>query len=149
MTATCKKGSQRRHSEAHLHRRSYMSLHGKYTTHSQHMHRRTPSFESRSWHLFTTNEMQVQMFFGRDIPDGGYVTDKDWESFEELLNQRLRDGFTILDGVGMWHGSREKTKLVSTSVKDESIIDNIIQIYKSAFKQDSVAVQYLPPLVFK
>ncbi len=96
-----------------------------------------------------TNEMQVQMFFGRDIPTGGFVSDKDWESFERLLDQRLADGFTILDGVGMWHGSREKTKLVSTSVKDESVIDNIIQIYKSAFNQDSVAVQYLPPLVFK
>ena len=50
-----------------------------------------------------TNEMQIQMFFGRDIPDGGYVSDKDWECFEELLNQQLKDGFTILEAVSYTH----------------------------------------------
>ena len=40
-------------------------------------------------------------------------------------------------------------KVISTSVEDESIVDDLVAVYKQMFNQDSVAVQFLPPLVFK
>lgn len=95
-----------------------------------------------------TNEMQVQMFFGRNIPTGGYVDDQAWQQYQVLLDQIL-DGMTILDGIGYWKGEQEKMKVISTSVEDESIVDDLVAVYKQMFNQDSVAVQFLPPLVFK
>ena len=88
------------------------------------------------------------MFFGRNIPDGGYVDDQAWQQYQVLLDQSL-DGMTILDGIGYWKGEQEKMKVISTSVEDESIVDDLVTVYKQMFNQDSVAVQFLPPLVFK
>ena len=130
-------------------RRSYMSLHGKYTTHSQPIHRGAYSFESSCWHLFSQMKMyQVQMFFGRNIPDGGYVDDQSWQQYQVLLDEIL-DGMTILDGIGYWKGEQEKMKVISTSVEDEQVVDDLVAVYKQMFNQDSVAVQFLPPLIFK
>ena len=88
------------------------------------------------------------MFFGRNIPDGGYVDDQAWQQYQVLLDEIL-DGMTILDGIGYWKGEQEKMKVISTSVEDESIVDDLVTVYKQMFNQDSVAVQFLPPLVFK
>ena len=88
------------------------------------------------------------MFFGRNIPEGGYVDDQSWQQYQVLLDEIL-DGMTILDGIGYWKGEQEKMKVISTSVEDESIVDDLVAVYKQMFNQDSVAVQFLPPLVFK
>lgn len=88
------------------------------------------------------------MFFGRNIPTGGYVDDTAWQQYQVLLDEIL-DGMTILDGIGYWKGEQEKMKVISTSVEDESIVDDLVAVYKQMFNQDSVAVQFLPPLVFK
>ncbi len=88
------------------------------------------------------------MFFGRNIPDGGYVDDQSWQQYQVLLDEIL-DGMTILDGIGYWKGEQEKMKVISTSVEDESIVDDLVAVYKQMFNQDSVAVQFLPPLIFK
>lgn len=128
-------------------RRSYMSLHGKYTTQPAY----APAYtlvRVEELAFVYTNEMQVQMFFGRNIPTGGYVDDDAWQQYQVLLDQIL-DGMTILDGIGYWKGEQEKMKVISTSVEDESIVDDLVAVYKQMFNQDSVAVQFLPPLVFK
>lgn len=88
------------------------------------------------------------MFFGRNIPTGGYVDDTAWQQYQVLLDQIL-DGMTILDGIGYWKGEQEKMKVISTSVEDEQVVDDLVAAYKQMFNQDSVAVQFLPPLVFK
>ena len=129
------------------HRRKYMSLHGKYTTQPAY----APAYtlvRVEELAFVYTNEMQVQMFFGRNIPTGGYVDDDAWQQYQVLLDQIL-DGMTILDGIGYWKGEQEKMKVISTSVEDESIVDDLVAVYKQMFNQDSVAVQFLPPLVFK
>lgn len=88
------------------------------------------------------------MFFGRNIPTGGYVDDTAWQQYQVLLDEIL-DGMTILDGIGYWKGEQEKMKVISTSVEDEQVVDDLVAVYKQMFNQDSVAVQFLPPLVFK
>ena len=88
------------------------------------------------------------MCFGRNIPTGGYVDDQAWQHYQVLLDQIL-DGMTILDGIGYWKGEQENMKVVSTSVEHEQTVDNLVAVYKQMFNQDSVAVQFLPPLVFK
>ena len=94
-----------------------------------------------------TNEMQVQLFFGRNIPTGGYVDDQAWQQYQVLL-AKLLDGMTILDGIGYWKGQSEKMKVVSTSVEHKDTVENLVTVYKQMFNQDSVAVQYMPPLIF-
>ena len=87
------------------------------------------------------------MFFGRNIPTGGYVDDQAWKQYQVLLDNLL-DGMTILDGIGYWKGQQEKMKVVSTSVEHEDTVENLVTVYKQMFNQDSVAVQYMPPLQF-
>lgn len=87
------------------------------------------------------------MFFGRNIPTGGYVDDQAWQQYQVLLDNLL-DGMTILDGIGYWKGEQERMKVVSTSVEDEQTVNKIVSVYKQMFNQDSVAVQYMPPLQF-
>ena len=87
------------------------------------------------------------MFFGRNIPTGGYVDDQAWKQYQVLLDNLL-DGMTILDGIGYWKGEQERMKVVSTSVEDEQTVNKIVSVYKQMFNQDSVAVQYMPPLQF-
>ena len=91
--------------------------------------------------------MQVQLFFGRNIPTGGYVDDQAWQQYQVLLDNLL-DGMTILDGIGYWKGEQERMKVVSTSVENEQTVNRIVAVYKQMFNQDSVAVQYMPPLQF-
>lgn len=91
--------------------------------------------------------MQVQLFFGRNIPTGGYVDDQAWQQYQVLLDNLL-DGMTILDGIGYWKGEQERMKVVSTSVEQEETVEQIVSVYKQMFNQDSVAVQYMPPLQF-
>ena len=87
------------------------------------------------------------MFFGRNIPNGGYVDDQAWQQYQVLLDNLL-DGMTILDGIGYWKGEQERMKVVSTSVEQEETVEQIVSVYKQMFNQDSVAVQYMPPLQF-
>ena len=87
------------------------------------------------------------MFFGRNIPTGGYVDDQAWQQYQVLLDNLL-DGMTILDGIGYWKGEQERMKVVSTSVEQEETVEQIVSVYKQMFNQDSVAVQYMPPLIF-
>lgn len=47
-----------------------------------------------------------RMFFGRNIPGGGTVSDSAWKVFlAEVVTPRFPDGFTVLRSEGQWRGA--------------------------------------------
>lgn len=46
-----------------------------------------------------------RMFFGRNIPGGGTVSDSAWSAFlAEVVTPRFPDGFTVFRAEGQWRG---------------------------------------------
>jgi len=89
-----------------------------------------------------------QMFMGRDIPTGGYVSNQEWDAFcKSCLDTRF-DGYTISDVQGRWKGKNEDTKCVTISTEYKDLIDQVATLFRDTFKQDSVAIQTLPPMEF-
>ena len=88
------------------------------------------------------------MFMGRDIPSGGYVSNQEWDEFCKACIDTRFDGSTIQDVQGCWKGKHEDTKLVSVTTEYDSLIKEVATLFRDTFKQDSVAIQTLPPMEF-
>jgi hypothetical protein len=86
-----------------------------------------------------------QLFLGRNIPAGGYVTD---EMFDQFLYRVLFDGFTITDAVGYWKGEKEETKVLTVCTDDYAQVLLTAELYKGMFHQEAVAIQQLPEMAF-
>ena len=72
----------------------------------------------------TGRSMLHHLTLGRSKPDGGYVTDLDWQMYcQEVLDANF-DGYTITDAVGTWKSDLEDTKIViiNTTNQDLSLI---------------------------
>jgi Protein of unknown function (DUF3574) len=93
---------------------------------------------------------RTELYFGRSKPDGGVVSDPEWEKFlSEVVTPRFPDGFTILKGTGQY---REKSGKITTepsqvlvflyikAARKESRrkIDEIRAAYVKEFNQESV-----------
>ena len=51
--------------------------------------------------------MLHHLTLGRNKPDGGYVTDLDWQMYcQEVLDSNF-DGYTIQDATGTWKSDQE------------------------------------------
>ena len=93
--------------------------------------------------------VKTELFFGLSKPDGGIVSETEWESFvDEHITPRFRKGLTIVDADGQWLAKsgeliKEKTKIVillhSDNKDANASIEYIRDNYKKLFQQDSVA----------
>lgn len=87
-----------------------------------------------------------QLFFGRSLPNGGIVSDFEWETFVKDQICSLFAGFTIQPAIGYWKGKQEQTMIVTISTNDQRSIEDLAREYKQIFFQDSVAILTLRPL---
>ena len=59
------------------------------------------------------------IYFGRNRPEGGVVTDAEWEEFlDSVVTPRFPAGFTVVEAEGHWRGAgglieRERTEVVT------------------------------------
>ena len=93
--------------------------------------------------------VKTELYFGRTIGIGGFVTSGQWELFvTQHIAPRFPAGFSIIDVAGRWkcvqsgQVIKEQTKLVvlchhKTDNDDRQLL-SIITEYKSLFDQDSV-----------
>ena len=89
-----------------------------------------------------------QLFCGRDIPGGGVVDDKSFNSFLEMHVNTSFDGYTVSNVMGMWKGTPEITNCISIwTDRCDDVLANA-NAYKELFEQDSVAIQALAPMSF-
>jgi hypothetical protein len=89
-----------------------------------------------------------RLFFGRDIPDGGTVSDADWASFlEEVVTPRFPQGLTVWRADGQWldeegRAVQEPVLVVEVlhppgAVHDRAVSE-IADEYRLRFRQEAV-----------
>src|ERR1700730_10643134 len=90
----------------------------------------------------------AELMFGRDIGDGGAVSESEWQLFvaRELVS-RFPDGLTIIDAVGQWrdrdsgrivHEPSKHVEIVLPGDKDDDArIEAGVDAYKRAFEPPS------------
>jgi hypothetical protein len=99
--------------------------------------------------------LEVQLFFGRNIPGGGHVSDADWAGFAAgVISPAFPDGFSVSDVKGQWRDSeskkivREPSEIVTIVALQSSAlaskISKIADAYRARFHQQSVGVVTRP-----
>ena len=89
-----------------------------------------------------------RLYFGRNIPSGGVVSESDWERFlAEVITPRFPAGLTVLRAQGQWRDTnsiiqREDSFILDLlhpdDVKSEQSVREIMTAYKAQFKQEAV-----------
>jgi hypothetical protein len=90
----------------------------------------------------------IDLFFGRDKPGGGEVTDAEWGAFvTEVVTSRFPDGLSVFDSSGQYREPngrivRERSKRLVVIVFDQQAhkakVVAIVDAYKQRFNQYSV-----------
>jgi hypothetical protein len=99
--------------------------------------------------------VEVQLFFGRDIPGGGNVSDADWADFAAtVITPAFPDGFSVTDAKGQWRDSttgkviREPSEVLEVVTPQSSSlapkIGKIVDAYRTRFHQQSVGIVTRP-----
>ncbi len=96
----------------------------------------------------TPELIQTDLYFGRNIAGGGEVSEEAFQSFVDAeVTPRFPNGLTVYDADGQFLDStetliQEASKVVSLifedTVENEAAVDQIIQVYKQQFQQESV-----------
>jgi Protein of unknown function (DUF3574) len=83
-----------------------------------------------------------RLFFGRNIPAGGTVSEGQWDTFvREVVMPRFPKGLTIYAAKGEWNGGREDVYVVEilhSRGEDETALGEIAAEYKRRFGQEAV-----------
>lgn len=93
----------------------------------------------------------AELFFGRNVPGRGPVTEAEWADFAaEVIAQEFPDGFTVLDGEGQFLDQasnriiREPSKILIAAADPESDLKSrigaVVDAYRARFHQRSVGV---------
>jgi len=90
----------------------------------------------------------IDLYFGRDKPAGGEVTDAEWGAFlNEVVTSRFPDGLSVFDSSGQFREPsgrivRERSKRLVVIVFDapahKAKVVEIVEAYKRRFGQYSV-----------
>ena len=111
---------------------------------------------ARSTDVRTEKFLRTELYFGRSIPGGGFVSEDDWDRFlAEIVTPRFPDGFTSLKAIGQYRekGGRIVTEpsgvlifLYSSRHRNASRvkIEEIRAAYIKMFNQESVLRVDLP-----
>jgi hypothetical protein len=50
-----------------------------------------------------TDSIRTELYFGRNITDGGFVSDTDWETFlSDVVTPKFSAGLTVIDAAGQF-----------------------------------------------
>jgi Protein of unknown function (DUF3574) len=88
------------------------------------------------------------LYFGRNRPDGGSVSDVEWQAFlDEVVTPRFPAGLTVVEAVGQWRGQsgqveRERAEVLTLlHAGDEPTrraVADVAEEYKRRFHQEAV-----------
>ncbi|MGF1456326.1 MAG: DUF3574 domain-containing protein [Alphaproteobacteria bacterium] len=93
-----------------------------------------------------TRMIETTLYFGMSSPDG-MMYEEDWLAFRDShIVPRFKEGFTLLRGEGHWqdpdtgfHAGEASRVLVRVhDGSDDGAFDDLIEVYKTRFKQKSV-----------
>lgn len=97
----------------------------------------------------------TRLAFGRARPNGGSVSDTDWQEFErDHLAASFPAGFTVIHASGGWRDAATGVTITEPSVIVEVAQDGspeaaraigiVATVYKTIFQQDAVMVTTVP-----
>ena len=88
------------------------------------------------------------VYFGRNRPDGGTVSDREWQEFlDEVVTPKFPAGLTVVDATGQWRGQsgvveQERSEIVTVfHAGDEAARQAVAAVaseYKRRFRQEAV-----------
>ena len=94
------------------------------------------------------------LYFGRNRPDGGTVSDAEWKIFlAEVVTPRFPLGLTLLEATGQWRGAggaveQERSEVVTVFHPDDEAsrrsVREIALEYKRRFEQEAVLRETAP-----
>jgi Protein of unknown function (DUF3574) len=100
----------------------------------------------------------AELMFGRNIAGRLGVSETKWTRFvDQEIVPRFADGLTVFDGIGRWRNRtsnaivRERSKIVQIVLpgtpEDITRLNEIVEVYKRRFKQQSVGMIVRPACV--
>jgi hypothetical protein len=94
------------------------------------------------------------LYFGRNRPGGGSVSDAEWQRFlAEVVTRRFPGGLTVTDASGQWKGvggsvEQERSEIVTLFHPGDAAaarsIHDIVLEYKRRFQQEAVLRERTP-----
>jgi len=94
------------------------------------------------------------LYFGRNRPGGGEVTDEEWRAFmSEVLAPRFPAGFTVVSATGHWTGKsgvgeEERSEVVTVFHAGDAAArraaSEVTAEYKRRFQQEAVLRERIP-----
>jgi hypothetical protein len=88
------------------------------------------------------------IYFGRNRPGGGTVSDADWQRFlDEVVTPRFPAGLTVVDATGQWRGrsgvvEQERSEIVTVFHRGDDgsrgAVADVAAEYKRRFQQEAV-----------
>ena len=98
--------------------------------------------------LGDTTLVRDVLYFGRNRPDGGTVSDADWRRFlDEVVTPRFPSGLTVVDATGQWRGEsgvveQERSQIVTVfhagDAGSRRAVADVAAEYKRRFRQEAV-----------
>jgi hypothetical protein len=94
------------------------------------------------------------VYFGRNRPDGGTVSDAEWRGFlDSVVTPRFPAGLTVVSATGQWRGAsgaveRERAEVL-TLLHDggpaaRAGVAEVVAEYKRRFRQEAVLRERVP-----
>ena len=94
------------------------------------------------------------VYFGRNRPEGGTVSDAEWLGFlDSVVTPSFPHGFTVVEGTGQWKGQsgaveRERSAIITFlhtgSAADRDRVAQVAGEYKRRFHQEAVLRERTP-----
>jgi hypothetical protein len=94
------------------------------------------------------------IYFGRNWPGGGFVSDAEWQAFlNEVVTPRFPGGLTVIEATGRWKGQsgvveQERSEMVTLlHAGDQATRRSVAEIaaeYKRRFQQEAVLRERTP-----
>ena len=88
------------------------------------------------------------LYFGRNRPDGGTVSDSEWQAFlDEVVTPRFPAGLTVVEAMGQWKGQsghveRERAEVLTVLHAGDALarrsVADVTAEYKRRFHQEAV-----------
>ena len=88
------------------------------------------------------------VYFGRNRPGGGVVSDSEWYAFlDEVVTPKFPEGLTVVEAVGRWRGAtgvveQERTEIMTLlhdgSPSARQAVSAVGEEYKRRFRQEAV-----------
>jgi len=121
--------------------------------------RASPStFPAPSCAIGDTALVRDVLYFGRNRPGGGAVTDEEWQAFlDQVLTTRFPAGLTVVAATGQWKGKsglveQERSEVVTVFHSgDEAARRAVVEVvveYKRRFRQEAVLRERMPTCVW-